>query len=229
MEGRDIIAEKWVIDRRMEPRYQVPDSFYTEDRGAFDKGHVVRRDDVCWGYDYAEVQRANGDTFHLTNCTPQVKGFNQSGSDGIWGDLENEVQRQGKQERYCIFAGPVFDEDGTHDDDDRTFSGRDEEGRMLRVKIPQRYWKMIIARRDNRLEVFAFILRQDLSSVLLEFDVTATWRPHQVSVAELETALGGTLTFPANLHAADTHQPAAAPEIAPQCPRPRRRPTAATG
>lgn len=227
-EGRDIIAEKWVIDRRMEPRYQVPDSFYTEDRGAFDKGHVVRRDDVCWGYDYAEVQRANGDTFHLTNCTPQVKGFNQSGSDGIWGDLENEIQRQGRQERYCIFAGPVFDDDGVDDDDDRTFRGRDEEGRLLRVKIPQRYWKMIIARRDSQLEVFAFILRQDLSSVPLEFDVSATWRPHQVSVPELEAALGGTLTFPANLHAADTHQPAPAPEIAPQRPRPRRRPTPAS-
>lgn len=227
-ESRDIIAEKWVIDRRMEPRFQVPDSFYTEDRGAFDKGHVVRRDDVCWGYDYAEVQRANGDTFHLTNCTPQVKGFNQSGSDGIWGDLENEVQRQGKQERYCIFAGPVFDDDGIDDDDDRTFRGRDEEGRILRVKIPQRYWKMIIARRDNQLEVFAFVLRQDLSAVPLEFDVTATWRPHQVSVSELEATLGGTLTFPANLHAADTHQPAPAPEIAPQRPRPRRRPTPAS-
>lgn len=227
-EGSDIIAEKWVIDRRMEPRYQVPDSFYTEDRGAFDKGHVVRRDDVCWGYDYAEVQRSNGDTFHLTNCTPQVKNFNQSGSDGIWGDLENEVQRQGKQERYCIFAGPVFDDDGVDDDDDRTFRGRDEEGRLLRIKIPQRYWKMIIARRDNQLEVFAFILRQDLSNVPLEFDVTATWRPHQVSVPELEAALGGTLTFPANLHAADTHQPAPAPEIAPQRPRPRRRPSPAS-
>ncbi len=37
-----------------------------------------RREDVCWGKTYDEVRRANGDTYHTTNCTPQVAGFNQS-------------------------------------------------------------------------------------------------------------------------------------------------------
>src|SRR5207237_3671808 len=41
--------EKWVIDSRMDEALQIPDKFYNNDKGAFDKGHIVRRDDACWG------------------------------------------------------------------------------------------------------------------------------------------------------------------------------------
>ena len=67
----------------------MPDKFYTRDRGNFDKGHIVRRDDVAWGEDYDEVRRANGDTYHVTNCSPQVDAFNRSNLRGDWGKLEN--------------------------------------------------------------------------------------------------------------------------------------------
>jgi endonuclease G len=65
-------SEKWLTDPRIPEQDQLPDVFYTKDGGSFDKGHVIRREDVCWGTTYAQVVRGNGDTFHVTNCTPQV-------------------------------------------------------------------------------------------------------------------------------------------------------------
>jgi hypothetical protein len=71
--------ELWFTDPRIPEEQQLPDVFYTKDRQSFDKGHIVRRDDVCWGRTYAQLRRANGDTFHTTNCSPQVQEFNRSG------------------------------------------------------------------------------------------------------------------------------------------------------
>src|SRR5262249_36764585 len=67
-------TEKWKTDPRIRGEHQLPDRFFTKDRQAFDKGHIVRREDVCWGKDYEQIRRANGDTYHTTNCSPQVAG-----------------------------------------------------------------------------------------------------------------------------------------------------------
>jgi len=50
--------EKWVLDPRIDARYQLPDRFYNKDRQSFDKGHLVRRDIVCWGRSYRQLQHA---------------------------------------------------------------------------------------------------------------------------------------------------------------------------
>ncbi|MFB1488240.1 MULTISPECIES: DNA/RNA non-specific endonuclease [unclassified Thiocapsa] len=107
---RENDQERWFLDPRLESKYQLPDVFFTKDRKAFDKGHIVRREDVAWGDSYDVVRRANGDTFHVTNCSPQVADFNQSqrGEDN-WGDLENQVLANAASERLCVFAGPVLD------------------------------------------------------------------------------------------------------------------------
>src|SRR5436190_20589750 len=68
--------EQWVTDPRIADEHQLPDVFYTKDGGAFDKGHIVRRDDVAWGDTFDDMQMANGDTYHTTNCSPQISAFN---------------------------------------------------------------------------------------------------------------------------------------------------------
>ncbi|HEY3312283.1 MAG TPA: DNA/RNA non-specific endonuclease [Anaerolineales bacterium] len=182
--------EKWVIDPRVDVQFQIPDAFYNKDNGAFDKGHIVRREDVCFGGDYAQVQRANGDTFHVTNCSPQRGNFNRSGSHGIWGQLENFVGAQSGAERYCIFAGPVLSPQ------DKIFVGTE------RVMLPDRFWKVICAIKDGKLQVFAFVLAQDIKDLPLEFQVTAAWKPKQVALKDLETTLG-IVKFQKIYHAAD--------------------------
>jgi endonuclease G len=182
--------EKWVLDPRVDAKLQVPDAFYTKDNGAFDKGHIVRRDDVCFGASYAEVQRANGDTFHVTNCSPQRGSFNRSNLGGIWGDLESFIGSQADKEQYCIFAGPVLAPD------DEVFAGTE------RVQIPRRYWKVVCAVKNGALQVFAFILEQDLTGLPLEFQVDAEWKHRQVSLKSLESTVR-LVKFPRPYHDAD--------------------------
>ncbi|WP_158222668.1 trypsin-like peptidase domain-containing protein [Rhodopirellula sp. MGV] len=181
--------ELWVTDDRIPEAHQLPDVFFTKDGGAFDRGHLVRRDDVTWGKSFESMQKGNGDTFHTTNCSPQVAGFNQSsrGRDN-WGDLENMVQRHTGTERVIVMSGPVLDED------DLRFQGRDKRGDVL-VQIPGRFWKIIVAEGDDGPEAFGFVLEQDLSNVDLEFTVPANWRCYMKSISEIEELLFGLATL----------------------------------
>ncbi|MBF0307254.1 MAG: DNA/RNA non-specific endonuclease [Alphaproteobacteria bacterium] len=141
--------ERWFLDPRLAPEFQLPDVFFTKDRGSFDKGHLVRREDVAWGESYALLRRANGDTFHVTNCSPQVAAFNQAGK-GVnnWGDLEDHVLREATNERLCLFSGPVLDPT------DEVFVGVGDGGTVLRAKIPARYWKVIVARVEDGIAAY---------------------------------------------------------------------------
>jgi endonuclease G len=192
--------EAWVTDPRIPEEHQLPDHFYNVDRQAFDKGHIVKREDVCFGSTYAVIQRANGDTYHVTNCSPQVKGFNQSGEQGIWGLFENHIGRQSKSEKLCIFAGPVFD------DDDPVFHGQDDRG-AVQIQIPQSFWKVVVARVGNELRSFGFHLEQDLSDVRFteqEFDVgSGDWVESMIAIDELGELVG--LRFDPAIVAADQH------------------------
>lgn len=188
-------TELWLSDTRIAAEHQLPDRFFSKDKGAFDRGHVVRREDVAWGESYEEVQFANGDTFHTTNCSPQVKGFNRPESSENWGDLEKFVSAQAGTDRLTLFAGPVLA------DDDPTFLGVDEEG-PTRIQIPQQYWKVIVAEEGGELRAFAFLLRQDLGDVPLEFAVAAAWREHMIAIGELEELLG-VVRFPEVVRQAD--------------------------
>ncbi len=187
--------EKWFTDPRIPAVHQLPDRFFTKDRASFDKGHIVRRDDVAWGDTFDELRRANGDTFHVTNCSPQVAEFNRSNKQGVWGELENVVLKQAAAERYCVFAGPVFR------DNDRIFRGVDDAG-TVDIAIPRQFWKVVVARTDDALQTFAFLLDQDLSDTDLEFAVEREWRTRMISVRDLEELIGAA-TFPRQLHESD--------------------------
>ncbi len=177
--------ERWFIDPRLDDKLQLPDIFFTKDRKAFDKGHIVRRDDVAWGSTYEELKRANGDSYHVTNCSPQVGDFNRSaeGTDN-WGDLENHVLSEAANERLCVFAGPVLDPDDT------VFVGAAGKGVKLLAKIPERYWKVIVARVDEGLAAYGFLLEQDLADVDFEFQVSSEFMPALVPLEEIEKIAG---------------------------------------
>lgn len=191
--------ERWFPDPRLDDAFQLPDVFFTRDEGAFDKGHIVRREDVAWGRTYDLLRRANGDTFHTTNCSPQVAEFNQ-GSRGVdnWGDLEDHVLSEAASERYCLFAGPVLAAD------DEVFVGAGGGRVRLRVKIPSRYWKVIVARMANGLASYAFVLEQDLSDVPTEeFAVPENFRRFMEPISDLERKTG--IRFPDVVRDSDQH------------------------
>ncbi len=187
--------ERWFRDPRLPAEAQLPDRFFDKDRKAFDKGHLVRREEVCWGADYAQVRRANGDTYHVTNCTPQVAGFNRSNRKGVWGLLENLIEAQGRVERYSLFAGPLLAAD------DPVFVGVDDDG-PVQVKIPRAYWKVVVARGQAGLEAFGFLLEQDLTQVAFEFAVDPVWRARMVPLKKLQDRIG-LIRFPRAVMRAD--------------------------
>jgi endonuclease G, mitochondrial len=194
-------VELWFTDPRLPEQFQLPDRFFSRDGGSFDRGHVVMRESVCWGDTYTAVRRANGDTFHTTNCTPQVAGFNRSNKLGRWGQLENTLARNLKQERMSVFAGPILNKD------DWWFDGVDDQG-SVRVQIPSRFWKLVVGHRDGQLVAFAFRLEQDLSNVPLneELDLDPeAWRDELVSVEALDNELPE-LTFPDVIKDADQYE-----------------------
>jgi DNA/RNA endonuclease G (NUC1) len=172
--------EKWVIDERLDLDFQLSDKFYTYDRTNFDKGHIIRRDDVAWGKTYEELRRANGDTYHVTNCSPQVAIFNRSNKKGEWGMFENNILKQAKSEKLCVFAGPVLD-----DENDKTFKNRVHK-EIEEIQIPSKFWKIIVAKDGEQLQTFAFLLEQDLSQSDVEFNVDNEWIPKMIAVKELE-------------------------------------------
>jgi DNA/RNA endonuclease G (NUC1) len=187
--------EKWFTDPRIPAAHQLPDRFFTKDRKSFDKGHIVRREDVAWGETFDELRRANGDTFHVTNCSPQVADFNRSNLQGVWGELENLILDQARTERYSVVAGPVLRAN------DRIFRGVDDDG-SVRVGIPRQFWKIVVARSGAALESFAFLLDQDLSDTDLELAVDKEWRSRMVSVPHLEQIVEA-IAFPRELHDSD--------------------------
>jgi len=199
--------EKWFADPRLDEIYQLPDIFYTRDDGAFDKGHIVRREDVAWGDSYDSLRRANGNTFHVTNCSPQVAGFNRSTlGDTNWGALENQVLKGAATERYCQFAGPILDPA------DETFIGAAGAGKTVRVKIPSRFWKVIVSRTASGIASYGFLLEQDLSDVPLEFIVPDAFAQFMEPLTDLQHRAG--IRFPAVVLEADQYNTAEGVELA---------------
>jgi endonuclease G len=189
------MAEEWVTDRRISLEHQLPDVFFTKDRTAWDKGHLVRRDDVCWGdtelsaeRKFKDIQKANGDTYHTTNCSPQVAGFNRPGATDNWGDLEKMVQQETQAEKVILFSGPVLA------DDDREFQGRDRNGEVW-IPIPSRFWKVVVAvGEDSDPRTYGFVLEQDTSDVRWteeEMAVPAEWQRYMKPIAEIEELMFG--------------------------------------
>lgn len=105
-------AEVWFKDPRISASFFLDQTFYSAWSTYFDRGHLTRRSDPTWG-SAVEASRANADTFHFTNCSPQHFRFNQSAV--YWQGLERYVLENGVLEldskrRLCVFQGPIFDD-----------------------------------------------------------------------------------------------------------------------
>lgn len=121
----------------------------------FQRGHLVRRMDPAWGSAH-QARLADADTFHWTNCSPQVGFFNMGAaapstpnSEGgkLWRAAENYVLRNAvaDQQKICCITGPVFDRH------DRRFRG---------IRVPGQFWKVIVWADDGELQSIALLLDQ---------------------------------------------------------------------
>lgn len=200
-------GEDWRLDPRLPEELQIQnDEFYGPAR-RIDRGHVVRRDDNCWGATPLEIEYANADSYHWSNCTPQHEAFNQEhaqkaeykGVVGIWGGLESLIAKALEKHDFkaTIFAGPVLD----NQNDPRADLGGGE------IQYPTRFWKIIAIAAEpgaaSAATAYGFVL--DQGDVLARFGIEAIdvspFKAHQYPVAEIEALTG--LRFAQPLHDGD--------------------------
>lgn len=164
-------SDRWIFDPRIPVELQLGDRDFYEPAGQADRGHIVRRQDSAWGDTPEEVEFANSDTFHWTNCTPQHAAFNRGSPPsrfeierGLWGGFENYIQSelQGGDTRACILAGPVLAADDPVED-----FGRGP------VAIPVQFWKVVVVKQRSSdtpsLEAYGFMMTQ--SDILQKFGI----------------------------------------------------------
>jgi endonuclease G len=163
-------SENWYREPRLDEKHQTPLDQYagqkvpgfpvTRDPNRiarmFQRGHLVRRMDPAWGSDDLAL-RADADTFHVTNCAPQVGFFNmgtarplelpQTENGALWRAIENYVLRNAVDEksRICCFTGPVF---------------RDDDPEWRGIRVPLKYWKIVVWPSNRTLHSLALIADQ---------------------------------------------------------------------
>jgi len=161
-------CDPWALDGRLPAAAQVGEELYADND--FDRGHLVRREDPNWG---ADAATANSDTFHFTNCAPQLSAYNQQ----TWLGLEDLVlgNTRRQRERASVFTGPVFRAD------DPVYRG---------VAIPLAYWKVIaFVHDDGTPSATAYMIDHDVDLDRVEL-MFGPYKTYQRSVAAVERATG---------------------------------------
>lgn len=159
-------SDKWYFDGRIAESEQIGEALYK--RNILDRGHLVRRLDPVWG---EGAVRANDDTFHFTNCTPQHARFNQGQE--LWQGLENYLlnRAQSTDRKITVFTGPVTK------DTDPLYRG---------VRLPLAYWKLIAYKKNNSLRTAAYLLDQSkLVAEMLNYEANFDPGVYRISITEL--------------------------------------------
>jgi len=162
-------GDKWYYDPRISKEYQCGPSLYSKNE--LDRGHLVRRLDPVWGTD---ADKANEDTFHFTNCSPQHKNLNQK----TWLNLEDYILSNAAKHsmKVNVFTGPVFRSD------DMVY--------RKEYKIPAEFWKVVVILKDDEsLSATAYLQTQKNLITNLEF-AYGQYETYQVPVAQIEELTG---------------------------------------
>lgn len=179
-------------------KYQLGSDLYANN--PFDKGHIARRTDLCWGAP-EEARQAHFDSFYFTNITPQHKAFNESTDreadpqGGLWGRLENSIFDGEKPAdlKVSVLAGPVFGAD----------DGKFVQGK-IECLVPNEFWKVVAYHdeSDSKDKVYAFLLTQknlvENLTVAQNLDLEP-WLWARIGLRDLENKTG--VIFATELHA----------------------------
>jgi DNA/RNA endonuclease G (NUC1) len=174
---KEIGADTWIVDPRVNKNDQLPKSFYS--KNDFDLGHMVRREDALWGDTLDEALAANNDTFYLTNATPQHKDFNRNAE--RWKGLEDYALRNARQNdlKISVFTGCIF---------------TNQDRKLGDVRIPAKFWKVIVMiKEDGEPSATGYIVQQDdlihdiTERGLFVFD---QFKTYQVDLKSLEEESG---------------------------------------
>ena len=173
-------SKGWDTDSRVPEMLQLDNRYYKSND--WDRGHMVQRENNCWGNDYQSTLKANNDTFFYTNAAFQHKFFNQD----EWLKLERfvgslDADSNGK---LCIFTGPI------HLQFDRQYARNWHDS----VRVPSAFFKIVCYRSQasQKMETRAFMLFQDEEFIDNKKSGAAKiqLKNYQVTVAEIENLTG---------------------------------------
>jgi endonuclease G len=192
-------TDTWIADPRIPAELQIDDDDFYAPATKIDRGHIVRREDNAWGGSELEIEYANSDTFHWTNCTPQHEAFNREQFSGLWGRFEAHITTSidAVGHRATIFAGPVLD---NQRDPSKDFGNGP-------VQYPLKFWKVVaaVSRRSGQPTLMAWGFLFDQSGPVDRFGIEAIdfrrFKREQRSLEKLSTLTG--VTFPRGLLDAD--------------------------
>ncbi|CUH95832.1 hypothetical protein P22_1917 [Propionispora sp. 2/2-37] len=161
--------DRWYFDPRIDQKYQYGPELYNDND--IDRGHLVRRRDPAWG---SAAAKANVDTFHFTNCSPQHKSLNQK----TWLELEDYILENARNRhlKVSVFTGPVFRSDDI----------------LYREKfqIPAEFWKVAVMVKENgQLSATAYLQTQKQLIVSLQF-AYGKYKTYQVPISKIEALTG---------------------------------------
>jgi endonuclease G, mitochondrial len=177
--------DPWDKDNRVPKELQLDNSYYSGAENPYDRGHLVRRLNNCWGDTVNDALRANNDTFFYTNVSFQHEYFNRD----EWLALEDMFLdwKLDDNGRLCVFTGPVWRPF------DRCFHREWEDY----ARIPSAFFKIICykGKESGKLETRAFLLYQDeeftnnkqSGSRVLK---TNRFAKYQVSIGDIENLTG---------------------------------------
>jgi endonuclease G len=163
-------SDTWFLDGRIPIEAQLGEELYAQN--LLDRGHLVRREDPNWG-DEDTAETANEDTFHFTNCSPQMAGFNQR----TWLGLEDYllINTRKLRERVTVLSGPVFG------NSDLQYRG---------ALIPLAYWKVVaFTTDDGKPSATAYMIDQEHELTQLEA-AFGRYKTYQRSVRRIERLTG---------------------------------------
>jgi endonuclease G len=172
----------WRTDPRIELEHQVSGFYYA--RNQFDRGHLVRREDLEFGTTRRHALVSAADTCHYTNAAPQHSRFNQNRE--LWQGIERHILEDSIKERQFraqIFTGPVLEES------DPVWKKFDE------IQYPVRFWKVVAALTDEG-KLFATAYLLDQSEAVDQFGIEEAevpfgpFRTFQVQISEIEALTG---------------------------------------
>lgn len=131
--------DSWRKDKRIPKELQLGMELYGSPKSHFDRGHMVKREDVQWGETIGIALNAADSTFYYTNSVPQHRNLNRS----IWRSLEDYIlhaETKQNELRVCVFTGPVLSVSNP-------LFVTPVNGKQ--IQIPTLFWKVVVFKKED--------------------------------------------------------------------------------
>jgi endonuclease G len=137
-------SDAWFADPRIvqgNNKFQYGNKEY--EGSGFQKGHMVRYFDPAWGASALIKKQAMGDTFHFSNCCPQLPYYNSV----VWNYLEDYYMARAifQDKKITVFSGPIFNKA-------QNING---------LLVPVNFWKVVVYKTKTGLSAMGLIMSQE--------------------------------------------------------------------